>query len=443
MNTVFPSDSSEVAEYLKTGKASFLVGSRTSTVIPYEKIEERFPNFQIIDLSKMKVSISLSEDGDLTVEGAVSWQEAMIYAESHRRKVLTSPTEELALCLSGVATSATGERCFGFGTLRDQIVDLDFLDIHGNLHRLNAVDPISTLEVFRSAESKEILKKYSAAYEAFRGFKNAPFPRFEKATDLMVGTEGQLGVVTRATFRTVALEDSTFLFFKLPKWELDDRAHLEIFDKVDAYRNVIQACEFVDENSSAYLPEDKQIAPGFDLIFIELPQSKLDYIYENFICSLNLIKEDDVFELSPQKCREYRMNIPRYVFEANQRMKVTKIGTDVQVKREDFQKLLEVYRSWQKYGIKYNVFGHFGDAHLHYNFMPSMSQYADANQVLAKFYSDLKGWGASPFAEHGIGLIKQAFIQEYYSDVHKSMFQHLKSHFDPQNVLFPNGFMSI
>ena len=29
------------------------------------------------------------------------------------------------------------------------------------------------------------------------GFKNAPFPRLEKETDLMVGMEGQLGVVPK------------------------------------------------------------------------------------------------------------------------------------------------------------------------------------------------------------------------------------------------------
>jgi glycolate oxidase len=123
-------------------------------------------------------------------------------------------------------------------------------------------------------------------------------------------------------------------------------------------------------------------------------------------------------------------------------MGVTKKGTDVQVAPNDFQKLLDFYRSYTKLGIDYNLFGHFGDAHLHFNFMPDKTKNDFCNSELEKLYQQVKVWHGSPFAEHGIGLLKRKFIKPFYSEHQLRVFKELKDNFDPKKQFFNEGFMS-
>jgi FAD/FMN-containing dehydrogenase len=126
----------------------------------------------------------------------------------------------------------------------------------------------------------------------------------------------------------------------------------------------------------------------------------------------------------------------------NTRMGVTKKGTDVQVAPQNFIDLLSFYRNLSKLGIQYNLFGHFGDAHLHFNFMPTPEQNNFCNHQLEELYKKVLEWHGSPFAEHGIGLLKKKFIGPFFSDHQKMVFRELKNIYDPKGQFFPEGFMS-
>jgi hypothetical protein len=87
------------------------------------------------------------------------------------------------------------------------------------------------------------LKRYAADFQAYEAYKNAPYPRFEVETDLMIGTEGQLGVITEMVIETAELFPVTYFFLLLPRWEEDFEPHMEIFEKVQDYREQILSCE--------------------------------------------------------------------------------------------------------------------------------------------------------------------------------------------------------
>lgn len=441
----FLSSIDELPSVLAQGRSILFLGSRTSTVIPFDHLDQsmgpsKFPI--IIDSSKLSSHLEIDEEV-LCVEGPVNWKEAKSFCQSYGRTVMTSPTEELAQVLSGVATSCTGERCFGFGALRDQIVELDFMNALGVVEKLKSDRLLKDHKLFASEEAQDLLSRYQESYLPFKNYKNAPFPRFERETDLMVGTEGQLGIVTKGKFSTEVSEPVVFLFFSLPKWEEDYRLHLYIYEKVQSYREAILSCELIDENSWSYLDADEIPVQGRDTIFLEVRESQLERIYEELILKFDGIKEEDIFSMPSAKCHELRMKIPRAIFEHNSKMGVVKKGTDVQAIGGKFSKLLDLYRELSQKGIRYNLFGHFGDAHLHFNFMPTIEQVEDCATLLESFYGDVLELQSSPFAEHGIGLLKQKFIRPFLGPVQYEMYKFLKSKLDPKGILFPQGYMGL
>jgi glycolate oxidase len=439
LNKITLSSNEELRKHILTKRPTFYYSSATSTVIPYDKIESYLENVEgnelvWANLSTMEEAMEISSDGVLTISGPVNWKSAKQFCRSKGRDIMTSPTEELASILSGLATSATGERCFGFGTLRDQVTEIEYINNKGEKLQLRADTDI---------EQMNSLSSYQNCYKEFESFKNAPYPRIDKQTDLLIGTEGQLGVITKAKLKTTEFKERTFIFLKLPKWEENLDPHMEVFDKVQNFRDRIFSCELLDFNSMNSLPESEKISTEGDLIFLEVLSDSFESIYEDLISELSLINDEDIFEVSASKCHELRMNVPRYTFEKNSRMGVVKKGTDVQVLGKDFKALLEFYKDLSTKGIDYNLFGHFGDAHLHFNFMPTVDQVDEAQSYLNELYKLVVKLKGSPFAEHGIGLIKQKFIPHFWSKAQFSLFKELKNKYDPENIFFPLGFLSM
>lgn len=438
----------ELANYLKSGEPTFYHGHQTSTVIPYDRLQEYgkgegWSRFTLGNLNQLPTECTLTNENHLRIKGSITWKEAREYCRSQGRNTMTSPTEELAAVLSGIATSCTGERCFGYGTLREQLVSCTYLNYLGEEVTLHADRDLKDHPLFKEAKGKELLENYQKSFSQYASFKNGPFPRLEKETDLMVGTEGQLGVVIEGLFKTAKLENVTYIFLALPKWEEDDSIHLDVFEKVQAFRDKVYSVELVDENSWSYLAPDKIPVPGKDIVFLEIENIYFEEVYEKILSQIDKLSEEDIFEVPESRCRELRMEIPRAIFEVNSKMGVTKKGTDVQTKPKDFKGLLAKYREFSKGSVPYNLFGHFGDAHLHFNFMPKPEETQQCQDQLEDLYRWVYQVKGSPFAEHGIGVIKQKFIQEFYTSAQYQMFRYLKEQMDPQGQFFPQGFMNM
>jgi FAD/FMN-containing dehydrogenase len=429
----------DLISHLRAHQPSFYFSSQTSTVIPYDKLGTLLPwnkgDFFLCDLSKLPTQMELKENGNLVLRGAVSWEEAKKFLRAKGRNLKTSPTEQLALITAGIATSCTGERCFGFGTMRSQVVKLKYLNFEGVEIELSRDQDFSS----HSAN----LKSYQEDFKTYQNFKNAPYPRFEKATDLMIGTEGQMGIVTEVEIETVENFDLTYVFMLLPKWEENYEAHMEIFHAVQPHRDSIMSCELLDANCMNYLKADEKLGENQDVIFLEVKTDKFEEIYGEVLCNLKNVSPDDVFEIAESKFHNVRAGVPRSIFEENSRMGVVKIGTDCQVSGDKFTDLLNFYREAAKIGVRYCLFGHFGDAHLHFNYMPSKEQSAQCLEEIQRLYNKVLEWKGSPFAEHGIGLLKQKYIKRFHGPHQLNLFHDLKKEHDPHNQFFPQGFMSL
>lgn len=428
----------ELKAHIRTEIPSFYTSSKTSTVIPYDKLEEWLPgagDFTMVDLTQIKGEMELLDNGNLIVRGAISWKEAREYLKPLGRNIKTAPTEELALITGGVATSATGERCFHFGNLRSQVKRLKYIDSSGDEKELFYQNKLAS-------DFVPSLDKYQKDFFHYQTYKNAPYPRFETETDLLIGTEGQLGVVTEVEIETAENLDVQHLFILVPKWESDMKAHIELLHKIQNFRNEVIVCEFIDENAFSFLKEEDRPNQGMDAIFLEIKAQDFEKVYEELILDLEHISQDNVFELTESKFHAIRASIPRAVFEENSRMNVVKMGTDVQVDLAHFERLMEIYKEFSKLGLRYNLFGHFGDAHLHFNFMPKPEQLELCQKEFQKLYDKVLEWQGSPFAEHGIGLLKQKYIKKFHGENQHAVFKEMKDKLDPKRLFFPQGFMN-
>ena len=406
--------------------------AQTSTVIPWSRLEELAPSLfengkipTIVSLQSLPKKMEMNPNHQIYIEGPISWREADQFARSHGRRMMTMPTEDLASVLAGLATSCTGEHAFGLGTTRDQVSELTFLNKQGEKCYLDASKPIET------ALPKNVglgpLKAYQNLYrKKYKNFKNAPFQRLEKETDLLVGSEGKVGPIIAAKLETIPNEAVVHLFFPLKTpWTQDFKNHFKYFQWGQQFRGQILAFELIDQLSLKTLetngPENFGLNSGWDYLFFEILETSLDVVLQGLMDFIKVedidLKEDEIYVMDSQKFHLLRKTLPRVVAEMVSSRKIVKKGTDVQVASELFAKLIERYQHFYQSGVSGILFGHFGDAHLHFNFFPkNVAEQLIVDNLLENFYKELPSWGAvSPFAEHGVGLIKKKYL-EYYQE---------------------------
>ena len=421
-------DIEHLKEYIKNSPASLYLSSQTSTVIPYHKIKDSLCTTQnIVNLSNLSPSLSLEKDC-VRIRGNVNWAQLKEFLNSKNRMIKTSPTEELAQVLAGVATSCTGERSFAYGNLRNQVKEIKYINYKGE-------------EITLSSNKKINFIEYQKSFQKYKGFKNAPFPRLEKETDLLIGTEGQLGIITEVLLETAPKEDLSYVFLLLPSWLEDYSIHMDFVNKVQTYRDKILSCELVDKSSWELLKEEDRINQNKDVIFLEIKTNHFESVYEDLLCSIN-INPEEVFEIQESKYYQYRKSVPRAVAEYVNQKGIKKKGTDIQVSLEDFQKLLDIYKNEASKDIKFLLFGHFGDCHLHFNYLPSKEETCTVDNRLSKLYKEVSKLTASPFAEHGLGLLKEPFIRDFWGNLQYETFTKLKELHDPHHQFFPEGFLN-
>ncbi|HEY3798075.1 MAG TPA: FAD-binding oxidoreductase [Caulobacteraceae bacterium] len=89
------------------------------------------------------------------------------------------------------------------------------------------------------------------------------------------------------------------------------------------------------------------------------------------------------------------------------------------------------------------VFGHLGDGNLHVIAGVGARDPETRHAVEETVYAPLKAIGGSISAEHGVGLQKRAFLSVSRSDTEIAMMRRLKAAFDPNGVLNPGKIFEV
>ena len=333
------------------------------------------------------------------------------------------PTENWASLGGSIATNASGSRSFRYGSTRGHIERLRVALMDGRIvdvRRGEKVDfEVPILPVPHTT-------KHTAGYYLRPGMD---------WVDLMIGSEGTLGIVTEAEVKLLPAPKSlvtAVIFFAR-----DEAAQ----EAVDLWRGIptLRMLEYMDEQSLRLLG-----VPGNAALLIEHEGEEPDDLMEQ----ADALFDDSWFGSSPadrERFRKVRHLLPERVNDVVRKNGAMKMGTDFAVPIDRHREMLAIYREGceRLFPGQYVIFGHIGDAHLHVNLLPANSaDQQTARELIIAFAKYAVSMGGTVSAEHGLGKRKAHLLELQFTGAQIESMKSVKRRFDPewrlgQGTLFP------
>ncbi len=308
-----------------------------------------------------------------------------------------------------IAENAGGPRTFKYGATRDWVLGLEIVTGEG-----------TRMDVGRRT------RKGVTGYDL---------------TSLVVGSEGTLAVVTRATLRLVPNPEAivTMLVW-LPEVASVPRA----IDAVLALRVVPRCVEMLDDQTLDILRAASSLtvpAGARALLVLELDGTERA-VAEDLERVGNALSAWTSFEVGVATVRADRerfWSVRRDMSRALRRQARWKISEDVVVPRTQLPALIDRCRLLsERHGIRMPAYGHAGDGNLHVNLLwdePSQRPAVDA--ATAELFASAIELGGTLSGEHGIGALKAPFLGLEQSAAVIEAQRRIKDTFDPKGILNP------
>ena len=313
-----------------------------------------------------------------------------------------------------IAHGSGGPKVVKYGTIREYVLNLEVVLPDGEVIWTGA----NTL-------------KYASGYNL---------------TQLMIGSEGTLGIVTKAVMKLISrpaynlvmlasfpgnepaceavsaifragLSPSTLEFIerRAIEWVMEyDHFQFDLKDEVQAFLMIE-----VDGNN-------------LDTLFAEC--EKINEVLENNSCSDVLFAES-----SAQKDAIWKMRrtIPLSV-KSNSVYK----EEDTVVPRAELPKLIQGIKDiGSRFGFQSVCYGHAGDGNMHVNIIKGTMSDLDWNtklkQGIREIFQLTVSLGGTISGEHGIGSVQREYMNIKYPEVQLNIMRGIKSVFDPKGILNP------
>lgn len=266
-------------------------------------------------------------------------------------------------------------------------------------------------------------------------------------TQLMVGSEGTLGIITKIVFKLIPHPQKTVVmlvpFFSAEKAceavpavfrEGIVPSGMEFMER-DAIDWVLKYVDGISipikENIQAHLLVELD---GNDLDMLMKEAERVTEVMMKYECDEILFADSE-----EQKKNLWRMR--RSVAEAVKSNSVYK-EEDTVVPRAELPKLLKgVKEIGERYGFKSVCYGHAGDGNLHVNIIKDKMSDDDWNNKLPKGIREIfelcVKLGGTISGEHGIGLVQKSYIDIALKQKAIELQKGIKKLFDPNNILNP------
>ena len=310
-----------------------------------------------------------------------------------------------------VAENAGGLRGLKYGVTKDYVMGIEFFDAAG-----------------------ELVKSGSRTVKCATGFN---------LTDLMVGSEGLLGVYSRITLKLIPP----------PKAQ---QAMMAVFDSVEKASETVSAIiasqiipctlEFLDNFTIRTVEDFRQAGLPVDaeaLLLIEVDghpaEVEDDAAKTKDLCTRKGATRIQVAQSAEEKDRIWQAR--RDALPALARLKPTTVLEDATVPRSQIPAMVKrINEIGKKYQITIGTFGHAGDGNLHPTILTDKrnhEEFSRVEQAIDEIFEAALSLGGTLSGEHGIGLAKSKYLEGETSRGTILYSKRLKQALDPKNILNP------
>jgi glycolate oxidase len=364
----------------------------------------------VLSMSRMRALEEVSAaDGVAVVQPGVVL--AHVHEAVEKEGLFYAPDpNSLAECTIGgnIAENAAGPRTLKYGVTRDWVLGLDVVTADGTQLSLG-----------------------TRTHKGVTGYD---------LVSLMVGSEGTLGVVTRATLRLASKPQAIATLAAL----LPSSASIGACVMALASHGIDPRCiELFDERTLAFC---RPVSPfpiaasvrAMLLVEIDGDAAALEGAMER-AGGVLVDAGADVLVAKHGGDREKLWSVRRELSRALRRSALGKISEDVVVPRSKLGTLIdESARIGERHALRSASYGHAGDGNLHVNFLwDTLDQMPAVRAAMADLFASVRAMNGTLSGEHGIGASKSAFLAGEQSSAVIDLQQRIKATFDPRGILNP------
>ena len=261
---------------------------------------------------------------------------------------------------------------------------------------------------------------------------------------LFTGSEGTLGVITRARLRLVA------------KPRCAQTALAEYLSLDDASRSVtaiLQAgivpasLELMDQTALVCVEEAFHLGLPTDVaasLIIETDGADREAVGRELEAAAGICRENGARLVKVAQNESERASLwkaRRSMSPALARRAPNKVGEDITVPRSAIPEVVQRLRAISaQYGLPIAIFGHAGDGNLHPNILfdkRQPEQWATAEKMVAEVFAASLAVGGTLSGEHGVGGLKRPYLEQALGPLSIEVQRSIKRALDPENLLNP------
>lgn len=314
-----------------------------------------------------------------------------------------------------LAENAGGPHAVKYGVTKDFVLDLEVVTAQGDIIRTGA----RTL-------------KNSTGYNL---------------TQLMVGSEGTLGIITEAVLKLVPMpKHQLLMLIPFPSATKACEAVSAIF------RAGItpSALEFMERDAIDWalrFVDDVQLPIGDDVaahLLVEVDGNYMETLMQDCEQIAEVVASfgaGEVLFAEDEAQKNQLWKLRRKVAEAVKSHSVYK-EEDTVVPRYKLPELLEgVKKIGRNYGFQSVCYGHAGDGNLHVNIIKGELSDDTWNtqlpQAIREIFTLCVSLGGTLSGEHGIGLVQKNYMDIAFNSTELTLMHQIKQVFDPKGLLNP------
>lgn len=375
----------------------------------------------VIDTTLMNKILELDESNHtLTTQPGVLLMDLASYVEEHGYFYPPDPGEKTATIGGNISTNAGGMRAVKYGVTRDYVMGLEVVLPTGKVVELGGK-----------------VVKNSSGYSLM---------------NLLIGSEGTLGIITKAILKLLPLPaKSISLLVPFPSLsQAIDTVPLIIQSKA-----IPTAIEFMQreviKDSEEYLGNKFPDSQSDAYLLLMFDGNSTEEIEKDYHDVANICIEQgalDVLISDTEERNEIIWKSRGAFLEAIKGSTTYMDEIDVVVPRSRVNALVEYTQEVEdKVGLRIKCFGHAGDGNLHiYLLKDDLSDEIwnlKMKEAMQLIYNKAHEFGGMVSGEHGIGYAKKPYLLEAQDPDVTEIMRKIKEAFDPKNVLNPNKIFAL